>query len=123
MEETLDLIYQKENQMNHHVEICERQLHRFQQQLRQLYDKYRFDTALPYPSTLRVEQNSQFQEVHNPNRARLDLAAKSSRERERYAEQRERQRRVSTIMENRIYEFSKRRRRRSKKLKKSKSRR
>ena len=111
MEETLDLIYQKENQMNHHVEICERQLHRFQQQLRQLHDKYRF------------EQNSQFQEVPNPNRARLDLAAKSSRERERYAEQRERQRSVSTIMENRIYEFSKRRRRRSKKSKKSKSRR
>jgi hypothetical protein len=67
-----------------------------------------------------------FEEVKNPNRARLDLAAKSAAERERYAEQREYQKRsaaaspnlimgpdttpFNTIFEDQVYEFGKRRR-------------
>lgn len=117
-EELWNLIQKKQNQMNHHAEICERRLHRYQQQLRQLSEEYNF---LMSQQPIQYGGQHLFEEVKNPNRARLDLIAKSAAERERYSEQRDRQRAESlitgpdttpfnTIFEDQVYEFGKRRR-------------
>lgn len=125
--ELWNLIQKKQDKMNRHAETCERcerQLHRYQQQLHQLSEEYNF---LMSQRQIQYGQNL-FEEVKNPNRARLDLAAKSAAERERYAEQREYQQRsaaaspnlimgpgttpFNTIFEDQVYEFGKRRSRR-----------
>ena len=135
--ELWDLIQKKNDKMNRHAETCERcerQLHRYQQQLHQLSEEYNF---LMSQRPIQYSQNL-FEEVKNPNRAMLDLAAKSAAERERYAEQREYQREqrepngsqreqpylqradslimgpgttpFNTIFEDQVYEFGKLRR-------------
>jgi len=72
--ELWNLIQKKQDKMNRHAETCERcerQLHRYQQQLHQLSEEYNF---LMSQRPIQYSQNL-FEEVKNPNRARLDLAA------------------------------------------------
>lgn len=91
MEELWEEIIEKKKQIARHIHTCDKQLHRHQQQLARMTEEY---LSMKERENQRLfSQYSQpiFEEVYNPNRARLDLAARSRSERERYAEQREEQ--------------------------------